>query len=141
MTTKSEGIMISGKLKWYVILALALWLAFSGVAAAEQLYVNESGWRRDGGAFNVNDTPIQAAVGAAGAGDAIFVWNGSYIENVDVNKTLTLEGEGADVVAVTAADSGNYVFEVTADWVNVSGFMVSGAVDGYRTAGKSEGCS
>jgi len=135
------GIMISGKLKWYVILALALWLAFSGVAAAEQLYVNESGWRRDGGAFNVNDTPIQAAVGAAGAGDAIFVWNGSYIENVDVNKTLTLEGEGADVVAVTAADSGNYVFEVTADWVNVSGFMVSGAVDGYRTAGKSEGCS
>jgi len=27
-----------------IISALALWLAFSGVAAAEQLYVNDSGW-------------------------------------------------------------------------------------------------
>ena len=65
--------MIPGKLKWYVILALALWLAFSGVAAAEQLYVNESGWWRDGGAFNASGVPIQAAVGAAGDGDAIRV--------------------------------------------------------------------
>jgi len=37
MTTKSEGMMMPGKLKWCAILALALWLAFSGVAAAEQL--------------------------------------------------------------------------------------------------------
>ena len=55
-----------------IIGALALWLAFSGVVAAEQLYVNDSGWWRDGGAFNVSDTPIQAAVGAADAGDAIY---------------------------------------------------------------------
>ncbi|KAF5419529.1 MAG: hypothetical protein C5S49_00405 [Candidatus Methanogaster sp.] len=53
--------MIPGKLKWYVILALALWLVFSGVAAAEQLYVNESGWWREGDAFNVSTAPIQAA--------------------------------------------------------------------------------
>ena len=49
MTTKSEGMMISGKLKWYAILTLALAaLAFCDMAAAEQLYVNESGWWRDG---------------------------------------------------------------------------------------------
>ena len=65
MTTKSEGMMMPGKLKWYVILALALWLAFSGVAAAEQLYVNESGWWRDGGTFNASTAPIQAAVAVA----------------------------------------------------------------------------
>ena len=35
------------------VLALAA-LAFSGMAAAEQLYVNESGWWRDGGAFNAD---------------------------------------------------------------------------------------
>ena len=73
MTTKSEGIMIPGKLKWYAILALTLWLVFSGVAAAEQLYVNESGWWRDGGVLNASDTPIKAAVDAADAGDAIRV--------------------------------------------------------------------
>jgi len=57
-----------GKLKWHITLVLALWLAFSSVAAAEQLYVNESGWWRDGGAFNVSGTPIQAAVDAADEG-------------------------------------------------------------------------
>jgi parallel beta-helix repeat protein len=129
MTTKSEGMMIPGKLKWYVILALALWLAFSGVTAAEQLYVNESGWWRVDGVFNVSEMPIRAAVGAADAGDAIFVWNGSYTENVEVNKTLTLEGEGADVVVVTAASSADHVFAVTADYVNISGFAVRGATD------------
>ena len=124
--------MIPGKLKWYAILALALWLAFSGVAAAEQLYVNESGWWRDGGVFNVSETPIQVAVDNATAGGSVFVWNGSYSENVDVNKTLTLDGEGADVVTVTAADPGDHVFEVKADYVNISGFVVRGATDNYR---------
>ncbi|RLG27722.1 hypothetical protein DRO03_11505, partial [Methanosarcinales archaeon] len=129
MTTKSEGMMIPGKLKWYTILALALWLAFSGVAAAEQIYVNESGWWREGGAFDASTTPIQAAVDAAGDGDAIFVHGGNYYENVDVDKPrLTLEGEGADVVTVTAASSSDHVFEVTADWVNISGFTMTGAM-------------
>ena len=88
MTTKSEGMMIPGKLKWYAILALALWLAFSGVAAAEQLYVNESGWWRVDDAFNASGAPISAAVGA---GDAIYVEGGRYDENVNVDKPrLTL---------------------------------------------------
>ena len=37
-----------GELKWHIM--LALWLAFCGMASAEQLYVHESGWWRDGGA-------------------------------------------------------------------------------------------
>jgi parallel beta-helix repeat protein len=118
------------KLKLHIILALSLWLAFSGVAAAEQLYVNEGGWWREGGAFNVSTAPIQAAVGAAGEADSIYVWNGSYTENVDVDKPrLTLEGEGADVVTVTAASSSDHIFEVTKDYVNISGFAVRGATD------------
>ena len=76
----TQNRMIAGRA---IISALVLWLAFSGVAAGEQLYVNESGWWCDGGAFNASETPISAAVGAASAGDAIFVWNGSYSENVD----------------------------------------------------------
>jgi len=119
--------MYLSRLKWHIILALAV-LAFSGMAAAEQFYVNESGWWRDGGVFNTSETPISAAVGAAGAGDAIFVHGGNYYENVDVDKPrLTLEGAGADVVSVTAASSGDHVFEVTADWVNISGFTMTGA--------------
>jgi len=112
-----------------IIGALALLAVFCGVAAAEQLYVNESGWWRDDDAFNASGTPIQAAVDAASAGDAIFVWNGSYSENVDVDKRLTLEGEGADVVTVWAAGANRSVFNVTANYVNISGFAVRGAID------------
>ena len=85
--------------------------------------LRHGGWWRDDGAFNANDTPIQAAVDAAGAGDSIFVWNGSYTENVDVGtEHLTLEGEGADVVTLTAASTEARIFNVTADYVNISGF-------------------
>jgi parallel beta-helix repeat protein len=115
-----------------IISALVLWLAFSGVAAAEQLYVNESGWWQEGGAFSASGTPIQAAVGAAGEGDAIYVGGGMYSENVDVDKRLTLEGEGADVVTVTAKLSSDHVFHVTANYVNISGFTVTGATGSYK---------
>ena len=110
-----------------IISALALWLAFSGVAAAEQLYVNESGWWRDGGVFTTSSMPIRSAVYAAAVGDAIYVYNGSYTENVDVNKRLTLEGEGADVVTVTGASTWDHVFNVSADYVRINGFTMSGA--------------
>ena len=117
-----------GKLKWHIVLVLALWLVFCGMAAAEQFYVNESGWWRDGGAFNASGTPISAAVGAAGEGDSIYVEGGIYDENVDVDKPrLTLVGAGADVVTVRAASSRDHIFNITADCVNISGFTVTRA--------------
>jgi len=89
--------------------------------------VNETGWWRDGGAFNGSGAPIQGAVDNATAGGTICVKDGSYTENVDVTTAhLTLAGEGADVVTVTAADSGDHVFEVTANYVNISGFNLTG---------------
>ena len=66
-----------------------------------ELCVNESGWWHDGGTFNASDTRIQDAINNASVGDSIYVYNGSYSENVYVNQQLTLQGEGADVVTVT----------------------------------------
>jgi len=51
-----------------------------------------------------------------------------------VNKRLTLRGDGADVVTVTAASVDDHVFEVTVDYVNISGFTATGAT-GSRKAG------
>jgi len=81
--------MIAGRA---IISALVLWLAFSGVAAGEQFYVNESGWWCDGGAFNASTAPISAAVGAAGEGDSIFMHNGSN----DVVLVLDISGSMRD---------------------------------------------
>ena len=72
-------------------------------------------------------TSIQAAIDAANPGDTIFVFNGTYYENVWVNKQITLMGEGADVVTVQPASASWNVFVVSADYVNLSGFNVEGA--------------
>ena len=117
------------------VLAVLL-LACADTAAGATLVVDD-----DGGA-GVDYTTIQAAVDAASAGDTIEVRSGTYHENVDVNKPLTLRGEGADVVTVRAASVNpqsihDHVFEVTVDYVNISGFTAEGGgvFYGVRMAG------
>ena len=73
---------------------------------------------------------IQEGINDANSGDTIIVSDGTYNENVDVYKRLTIQSEnGADVTIVQAASSSDHVFEVTADWVNITGFTVTGATD------------
>ncbi len=90
--------------------------------------VNETGWWRDGGTFNASATPIQDAVNHAISGNTICVKDGNYTENIDVNKDhLTIKSEnGAEATIVQAANPDDHVFEVTADYVNISGFTVKG---------------
>ena len=115
-------------------LILALITASITTAAAiscdcGDICVNGTGWWSDRGAFHVNATPIQAAVDNAAAGEVIYVWNGNYAENIHIATAhLTLAGEGANVVTVTA-DSDDHIFEVTANYVNISGFNVTGATE------------
>ena len=99
-------------------------LLFCGTASATTYTVGASG---------CDYTTIQAAVNAASSYDTIYVYNGSYTENVDISTAhLTLQGEGRDVVTVTAANSGDHVFEVTADYVNISGFTATGTTVGWK---------
>jgi parallel beta-helix repeat protein len=71
-----------------------------------------------------NYTTIQEAIDNATAGDTIYVWAGTYNENVIVNKTVTLIGNGS---ANTTIDGGgtNNVVTITTDWVNLTGFKVT----------------
>ena len=116
-----------------VISVLALFTA--AVAGADDppctcgdICVNETGWWRAGGDFNASSTPIQHAIDNATAGNTICVKDGTYTENVDVNKRLTIRSEnGSASTIVNAADSTDHVFEVTTDYVNISGFTVKGA--------------
>jgi parallel beta-helix repeat protein len=60
--------------------------------------VNETGWWRDGGDFNTSNTPIQHAIDNATAGDTICVMDGTYMENVVINKSITLKAGSSPVI-------------------------------------------
>jgi pectin methylesterase-like acyl-CoA thioesterase len=79
-----------------------------------------------------NYLTIQAAVNAASSGDTIIVRDGTYIENIKVDKKrLTILSEnGADSTIIQAKDPNEHVFNVTADYVEISGFTVEGAYKG-----------
>ena len=105
------------------------------------IHVNESGWWNDGGALNASTTPIQAAVNNATTGDVICVQADNYSENVDIGTShLTLQGAGADVVNVTAASTSDHVFNVSANYVNISGFNVTGTWDAGIYLGNVDHC-
>ena len=80
----------------------------------ETLTVNASG--------GADYTSIQAAIDAAESGDTIMVHNGTYHENVKVNKQLTLIGIDTPVVDGERGDS---AIEVTASYCTIDGFVVT----------------
>jgi parallel beta-helix repeat protein len=84
-----------------------------------------------------NYPTIQAAVNAASTGDTIIVRDGTYTENVNVNKCLTIRSQnGADLTIIQAANSGDHVFDVSISYVTLQGFAIKGA-NGFPAAGIS----
>ena len=116
-----------------VLIIVVATAAVTGISCAQaevevDIYVNTSGWWYGGEVFNVSSTPIQDAVNAACEGETIFVRRGNYSENIDIStQNLTLTGRAASVVVVSANQSDDHVFEVTANHTTLSGFTVTGA--------------
>ncbi|NAT10973.1 hypothetical protein C4E22_05435 [ANME-1 cluster archaeon AG-394-G06] len=80
------------------------------------------------GNLNGSFVNIQDAVDNASDGYTIRVDNGTYTENVDVDKQLTIRSEhGAAVTTISAPNPNDNVIAVTADHVTISGFNVAGA--------------
>ena len=78
-----------------------------------------------GGGGGGNYSKIQWAIDNSTTGDSVYVYNGTYYENVIVNKTINLTGESRDNTIIDAGDSGIVVY-VNASWVNITGFNVTG---------------
>jgi len=87
-------------------------------------------------ASGCNYTTIQAAINAACSGDSIEVYSGTYEENVDVNKKLTLRGinNGSGLPVVDAGGSGSAI-TISADGCTVEGFEVRNSGNAWPCAG------
>ena len=79
-----------------------------------------------------NFSTIQAAINAASAGNTIIVRDGTYTENVKINKpNLTIISEnGSAKTIINASEPRNPVLEITSNYINISGFTIKGATEG-----------
>ena len=77
-----------------------------------------------GGAGPGNYTSIQSAIDNVSSGGTVFVFNGTYIENLRISKTLSLVGENREETIVKGSRADDVAF-VSADWVNITGFTFS----------------
>ena len=104
-----------------IVLTLQLFLSFvaafhiQSVNAAKTWYVNDDG----GGDY----AKIQDAINAAALGDIIYVYNGTYIEHLTVNKTLTITGEDKQGTVIDGSLTGT-VIEIEANNVRISEFTI-----------------
>ncbi|MCP3894566.1 MAG: hypothetical protein GY706_08040 [Bacteroides sp.] len=75
---------------------------------------------------------IQAAVDASVGGETIIVADGTYTENVTVDKSVIIKSEkGSHMTTVTAENELDHVFEVVAENVTIEGFTICGAYNSY----------
>ena len=71
-----------------------------------------------------NYTKIQDAIENSSDGDTVFVYNGSYYENLYVIKSVNLIGEDKNSTIVNGIGERNVTINVLSDRVNISEFMI-----------------
>lgn len=102
-------------------------LATSATAASgDMVYV--------GGTGPDNHSSIQEGIDAADENGTVYVYNGTYYENVVVNKTVDLIGEDSNGTIIDGGGSGDVVY-VSADRVNISRFIIRHSGDVHIDAG------
>jgi parallel beta-helix repeat protein len=68
-------------------------------------------------------TSIQSAIDDLEDGNRVFVYNGTYNENIKANKSLTIQGQNKDTTTIDCDETGPCV-SVEAEGVNITGFTV-----------------
>jgi len=90
----------------------------------------------DGGADYKN---VQDAINASESGDIVRVFSGEYEEIIDVNRSISLIGNGSSETIILGKEKGD-VITISSDYVNVSGVFASGSGSFGNPAGiKIEG--
>jgi len=101
------------KVVFTVFVSFLILTAFASVSEAKTIYVPD------------DYAKIQWAVDNASDGDTIIVRDGTYYENVFVNKKLTIKSEnGSENCIVNGRDSD--VFTLEADGIRIEGFTITG---------------
>ncbi len=77
---------------------------------------------------------IQDGINAAPVFGTVYVYNGIYYENVDVNKSINLIGENRGKAIIDGSQEG-YVICINSDRVNISNFTIQNSGSSFRYSG------
>lgn len=119
--------------KAIVIGIILLFFGMYAVSASDTLVTTNSQlmnreWLYVGGTGPGNYTTIQSAINDANPGDTVFVYSGTYYENVVVNKdNINLIGENNDTTVIDGLSLGDAV-DIMSEGVTITGFTVQ---DGF----------
>ena len=123
------------------VLAVAIILLFIGVSVVPStVAVEKSTSSFDGNTLYVggngpgNYTKIQDAINNASEGDTVFVYSGIYYENIELNKSIILEGEDKNITIVDGIYGGNkdHVILIKKSSIRIKGFsIINGEQDGF----------
>ena len=86
-----------------------------------------------GGSGEGNYTKIQDAIDNASDGDNVYVYNGKYIENLIINKSINLIGKKRDTTIIYGNDTSN-VINVCADGITIKNFTIKNNLNCYTNA-------
>jgi parallel beta-helix repeat protein len=73
---------------------------------------------------------IQDLIDNASDGDTIYIPNGTYYENIIINKSISLVGEDKNTTIIDGGGE-ETVVSIAVDWVNISGFTIQNS--GYNS--------
>ena len=79
-----------------------------------------------GGNGTGNYTTITEAINNATNGDTIFVYNGTYTENLNINKKVTILGEDPDTTIIQGISGLDAVVRIITSEVEINGFSLNG---------------
>ena len=107
----------------FAVMSMTALTFVPGGVRATTLYV--------GGGGPGNYTEIQSAIDGVLPGGTIYVYNGTYYENLVIGKAMSLIGEDRNATVVNAGGFGDAV-HVSAEWVNITGFTLrNSGVSGF----------
>ena len=94
-----------------------------------------------GGSGPNNYTKIQDAIDNASDGDTVFVYNGTYYENIVVDKSIDLIGEDRNTTIIDGRGAERDITSISRDFVTIINFTMQNSLINchgiYITASKN----